>query len=220
VKPHSIFKVLITDDHNLVRIGSAHLLARLLPGAAVLHAVDRLETLQLVRSHPDLGLLVVDLALADSPGLRIVEDVQAALAPPPALPPPVAVKPLPAPAPAPQTIAQKFRGKFIANCDRWKITHLVGTDGKRYWISNSDNWKTCEGCRRPNDDVHCRSLADVNSVPDGGAIDLASCRAKRGNYWGLRQASIRPINPSTDEDFRAKNARKPRQCLGLAIVTW
>ena len=73
----SIRKVLITDDHNLVRFGIAHLMGRLLPGAQILHAVNRLDTTQLVRANPDLGLLVVDLSLPDSNGLRVIEEVQA-----------------------------------------------------------------------------------------------------------------------------------------------
>ena len=73
----SIRRVLITDDHNLVRFGIAHLMGRLLPGAQILHAVNRLDTAQLVRANPDLGLLVVDLSLPDSNGLRVIEDVQA-----------------------------------------------------------------------------------------------------------------------------------------------
>jgi hypothetical protein len=93
---------------------------------------------------------------------------------PPAPPPQVAPPP-----PPPQTIAQRYNGQFIANCDHFKNTHLVA-NGRRHWISNKDNWKTWEGCRRPTDTVHCMSLAEVNSVPDGGPIDLPTCRARRG----------------------------------------
>ena len=54
----SIRTVLITDDHNLVRVCIAHLMGRLLTGAQILHAVNRLDTAQPVRGHPDLGLLL------------------------------------------------------------------------------------------------------------------------------------------------------------------
>jgi two-component system, NarL family, nitrate/nitrite response regulator NarL len=73
----SIRKILITDDHNLVRFGIAQLIVRLLPSATVLHAVNRIDTIQLLRAHADLGLLVVDLSLPDSHGLRVVEDALA-----------------------------------------------------------------------------------------------------------------------------------------------
>jgi DNA-binding NarL/FixJ family response regulator len=71
----AIRKVLITDDHSLVRAGIAHLVSRLLPEAEVLHAETRLGTLQALAAHPDIGLLVVDLTLADAHGLGIIESV-------------------------------------------------------------------------------------------------------------------------------------------------
>ena len=75
----AIRKVLITDDHNLVRFGIAHLIGRLLPPpfTEVLHAVNRLETIQLLSADPMIGLLIVDLTLSDSHGLRVVEDALA-----------------------------------------------------------------------------------------------------------------------------------------------
>ncbi len=73
-----IRKVLITDDHSLVRAGIAHLVSRLLPDAEVLHAETRLGTLQALSAHKDIGLLVLDLTLADAHGLGIVEAVFAA----------------------------------------------------------------------------------------------------------------------------------------------
>jgi DNA-binding NarL/FixJ family response regulator len=71
----AIRKVLITDDHSLVRAGIAHLVSRLLPEAEVLHAETRLGTLQTLNTHPDIGLLVVDLTLPDAHGLGIIESV-------------------------------------------------------------------------------------------------------------------------------------------------
>lgn len=70
-----IRKVLITDDHSLVRAGIAHLVSRLLPEAEVLHAETRLGTLQTLNTHPDIRLLVVDLTLPDAHGLGIIESV-------------------------------------------------------------------------------------------------------------------------------------------------
>ncbi len=70
-----ISKVLITDDHSLIRAGIAHLVSRLLPEAQIVHAETRLATLQALSAHADIGLLVVDLTLADAHGLGIVESV-------------------------------------------------------------------------------------------------------------------------------------------------
>ncbi len=71
----AIRKVLITDDHSLVRAGIAHLVSRLLPEAEIIHAETRLATLQALNIHTDIGLLVVDLTLADAHGLGIIESV-------------------------------------------------------------------------------------------------------------------------------------------------
>ncbi len=104
--------------------------------------------------------------------------------------PPVLAKPVESvtKALAQLSTAQRFKGKFIANCDRFKHTHLVGTDGKRYWIANKDTWTLWGACRRPTDEVQCITLNEVNSVPDGGTIsskdlpkDTARCLALRGD---------------------------------------
>ena len=78
-------------------------------------------------------------------------------------------------------LAQKFNGKFIANCDSFKNTHVIA-NGKRHWIGNKDNWKVFEGCRAaPTEDIQCMSLNEVNTVPDGGPIgDINQCRSLRG----------------------------------------
>lgn len=73
----AIRKVLITDDHSLIRFGIAALVSRLLPSATVLHQATRLGTLQALCTDAEIGLLVVDLTLTDSHGLRIVEDIVA-----------------------------------------------------------------------------------------------------------------------------------------------
>ena len=83
--------------------------------------------------------------------------------------------------PPPPPTAQKFDKQFIAYCDGFKNTHVVA-NGRRHWISNKDTWRVFEGCRsNPNEQVNCMALADVNSVPDGGAIgDVNQCRGLRG----------------------------------------
>jgi DNA-binding NarL/FixJ family response regulator len=70
-------KILVTDDHAIVRMGMQRLLTRLLPEVTVLEAVSRLSMLQMLREHPDLGLLLLDLGLPDGNGLRSVEEALA-----------------------------------------------------------------------------------------------------------------------------------------------
>jgi DNA-binding NarL/FixJ family response regulator len=60
-------KVLVVDDHPLVREAIAHLVARLESDMQVLEAADCAQGLALARAHGDLGLVLLDLNLQ---GLR------------------------------------------------------------------------------------------------------------------------------------------------------
>ena len=71
-------KVLVTDDHALIRMGLVRLVNRILPEAAVLEARTRLEMLQTLSQHPDIELLLLDLGLPDAHGLHMLEEVFAA----------------------------------------------------------------------------------------------------------------------------------------------
>lgn len=68
-------KVLITDDHSLLRLGMLQLLRGLLPDSTLLEAGSRLEMLALLQQHPDVDLLLLDLSLPDAQGLRTAEEV-------------------------------------------------------------------------------------------------------------------------------------------------
>lgn len=68
-------KVLITDDHSLLRLGMLQLLRGLLPDSTLLEAGSRLEMLGQLQQHPDLDLLLLDLSLPDAQGLRTAEEV-------------------------------------------------------------------------------------------------------------------------------------------------
>lgn len=70
-------KVLVTDDHAVLRIGLLQLLRGLLPQASLLEAGSRLEMLSLLQQHPDVGLLLLDLSLPDAHGLRTAEEALA-----------------------------------------------------------------------------------------------------------------------------------------------
>jgi two-component system nitrate/nitrite response regulator NarL len=56
-------KLLVVDDHALVREGIAALLASHDPGTVVLQASDAAEGLELVSNHPDLAAIFLDLAM-------------------------------------------------------------------------------------------------------------------------------------------------------------
>lgn len=68
-------KVLITDDHAVLRLGMLQLLRGLLPDSTLLEAGSRLEMLSLLQEHPDVDLLLLDLSLPDAHGLRTAEEV-------------------------------------------------------------------------------------------------------------------------------------------------
>lgn len=70
-------KVLITDDHAVLRLGISQLLRGLRADSVLLEAGSRLEMLGLVQGHPDLDLLLLDLGLPDGQGMRTVEEVLA-----------------------------------------------------------------------------------------------------------------------------------------------
>lgn len=72
---YALRKILVTDDHALIRMGLVRLVNRILPEAAVLEARTRLETLQTLSRHPDIDLLLLDLGLPDAHGLRVLEEV-------------------------------------------------------------------------------------------------------------------------------------------------
>ena len=59
-------KVLIADDHELIRRGLGTALGEMLPGAEVLQAASADEVLAAVRGHPDLELVVLDLFMPGS----------------------------------------------------------------------------------------------------------------------------------------------------------
>lgn len=62
-------KVLLVDDHTLFREGLAMLVAQGLPQVELLQADDMAQALRHVASHPELRLVLLDLALPDFTGL-------------------------------------------------------------------------------------------------------------------------------------------------------
>lgn len=66
-------KILVVDDHPLVRDAMLHLLAPLAPSIEVLEASDCMTALALARVHPDIGLVLLDLNLPGTRGFEALD---------------------------------------------------------------------------------------------------------------------------------------------------
>jgi two-component system nitrate/nitrite response regulator NarL len=65
-------KLLIVDDHAILREGLAALLQQFEQGALVLQASDATEGLCLVEAHPDLDAVFLDLNIPDQSGMEAI----------------------------------------------------------------------------------------------------------------------------------------------------
>ncbi|MGA2999127.1 response regulator [Bradyrhizobium sp.] len=65
-------KLLIVDDHAIVREGLVALLRQFEQGADVLQASDTTEGLRLVEAHPDLDAVFLDLSMPDQGGMEAI----------------------------------------------------------------------------------------------------------------------------------------------------
>jgi two-component system, NarL family, nitrate/nitrite response regulator NarL len=74
--PHSQpMKMLIVDDHPVLREGLAALLRQSGPDTSVLQASDAAEALALVARHADLDIVVLDLVLPGMSGLPAISEI-------------------------------------------------------------------------------------------------------------------------------------------------
>ena len=65
-------KLLIVDDHAILREGLVALLRQFDQGADVLQAADTAEGLRLVEAHPDLDAVFLDLNMPDQGGMEAI----------------------------------------------------------------------------------------------------------------------------------------------------
>src|SRR5262249_31770040 len=70
-------KILVVDDHALVRGALRGVLEKLKPDACVLEAANGREALRIAGQTPDLDLVVLDLALPDRDGFSVLADLRA-----------------------------------------------------------------------------------------------------------------------------------------------
>ena len=66
-------KILIVDDHPLVRDAMANLLAGIAPAVTILEAGDCASALGIAREQPDLDIVVLDLDLPGTRGFEALE---------------------------------------------------------------------------------------------------------------------------------------------------
>ena len=76
-------KILVVDDHPLVRDGMHHVLAPVAASVEVLEASDCVSALAMARTHPDISLILLDLNL---PGVRGFEALERLRGEQPAMP--------------------------------------------------------------------------------------------------------------------------------------
>jgi DNA-binding NarL/FixJ family response regulator len=69
-------KILLVDDHALIRDALRGVLKELAPDAAVLEAADSRQAMQLVKANLDLHLILLDLNLPDRDGFSVLADLR------------------------------------------------------------------------------------------------------------------------------------------------
>jgi len=68
-------KILLADDHELVRDGTCLTLQRLDKDVDIFEASDFLTVLKIVQTHPDLDLILLDLAMPGMNGLEAIRQL-------------------------------------------------------------------------------------------------------------------------------------------------
>ncbi|MDT9001954.1 response regulator transcription factor [Paucibacter sp. APW11] len=69
-------KLLIVDDHPMVRAGVASTLQCIDQGLELLQAADGVEALNLLAEHQDIALVVLDLRMAGMAGFAVLEQLR------------------------------------------------------------------------------------------------------------------------------------------------
>ena len=69
-------KVLVVDDHALIREALRGVLRELKPEATVFEARDSEQALQLLANHADAALVLLDLSLPDRDGFAVLADIR------------------------------------------------------------------------------------------------------------------------------------------------
>src|SRR5262245_14492383 len=71
-----LMKVLVVDDHALIREALHGVLKKLTRDAVILEASDCVQTMEAVASHPDISLILLDLNLPDRDGFSMLTELR------------------------------------------------------------------------------------------------------------------------------------------------
>jgi DNA-binding NarL/FixJ family response regulator len=69
-------KILVVDDHDLIRVALRGVLADLKTDAIVLEAADSRQAMQFVSEQADIGLILLDLNLPDRDGFSVLSELR------------------------------------------------------------------------------------------------------------------------------------------------
>jgi DNA-binding NarL/FixJ family response regulator len=69
-------KVLIVDDHALIREALHAVLKQLNRDTVILEASNSRQAVRLVEEHPDLGLILLDINLPDRDGFSVLDELR------------------------------------------------------------------------------------------------------------------------------------------------
>src|SRR6266705_1851601 len=69
-------KILVVDDHALIREALRSVLKELKDDAEILEAANCGQAMRLVEEHADLGLILLDLTLPDRDGFSVLEELR------------------------------------------------------------------------------------------------------------------------------------------------
>jgi DNA-binding NarL/FixJ family response regulator len=70
-------KILVVDDHVLIREALRGLLRELKPDASVFEAADAAQAMEQLGAEPDIALILLDLSLPDRDGLGLLAELRA-----------------------------------------------------------------------------------------------------------------------------------------------
>jgi DNA-binding NarL/FixJ family response regulator len=71
-----LMKILVVDDHALIREALHGVLRKLTRDAIILEASNCAQTMEAVASHPDIGLILLDLNLPDRDGFSMLAELR------------------------------------------------------------------------------------------------------------------------------------------------
>ena len=69
-------KILVLDDHALIRDALRGVLKELVPDGTVLEATDCRQAMRLIEANPDIHLILLDLNLPDRDGFTVLADLR------------------------------------------------------------------------------------------------------------------------------------------------